>query len=216
MRRITVTSSLNEISRDQLVKRARIFKRLWSPGIDSKASIPPAYVACRARICKPFMEPRNRFPGGPVRQPYLSYRPAMLHRLAESNPRNRFLVSLNVYKYGPWRAVTITLFLLVSSPHRFFKPPAPHHPFLHQASGQIFEDDVNGFPSISDILFICTRQPDRGGGRKEGRGRLICKLCGCQFLSSKFRRLSRVAAFNIYNSLVLGQSPFFLPQKKNI
>jgi hypothetical protein len=39
-------------------------------------------------------------PGGPVRQPYLSYRPAMLHRLAESNPRNRFLVSLKVYKYG--------------------------------------------------------------------------------------------------------------------
>ncbi len=28
--------------------RARIFKRLWSPGIDSKASIPPAYVAWRA------------------------------------------------------------------------------------------------------------------------------------------------------------------------
>jgi hypothetical protein len=25
-------------------------------------------------------------PGGPVRQPYLSYRPAMLHRLAESIP----------------------------------------------------------------------------------------------------------------------------------
>jgi hypothetical protein len=27
--------------------RARIFKRLWSPGIGSKASIPPAYVAWR-------------------------------------------------------------------------------------------------------------------------------------------------------------------------
>jgi hypothetical protein len=27
---------------------ARIFKRLWSPGIDSKASIPPAYVSWRA------------------------------------------------------------------------------------------------------------------------------------------------------------------------
>jgi hypothetical protein len=38
--------------------------------------------------------------GRPVRQFFLSYRPAMLHRLAESNPRNRFLVSLNVYKYG--------------------------------------------------------------------------------------------------------------------
>ncbi len=32
----------------QIKVRARIFKRLWSPGIDSKASIPPAYVAWRA------------------------------------------------------------------------------------------------------------------------------------------------------------------------
>jgi hypothetical protein len=31
-----------------VIYRARIFKRLWSPGIDSKASIPPAYVAWRA------------------------------------------------------------------------------------------------------------------------------------------------------------------------
>jgi hypothetical protein len=31
-----------------LLPRARIFKRLWSPGIDSKALIPPAYVAWRA------------------------------------------------------------------------------------------------------------------------------------------------------------------------
>ncbi len=38
--------------------------------------------------------------GGPVRPPYLLYRPARLHRLAESNPRNWFFVSLNVYKYG--------------------------------------------------------------------------------------------------------------------
>jgi hypothetical protein len=55
-----------------------------------------------ARICKSFQEPRNRS-AGPVRQPYfsyLSYRPARLHRLAESIPLNRFLGSLNVYKYG--------------------------------------------------------------------------------------------------------------------
>jgi hypothetical protein len=39
---------------------------------------------------------------GPVRQPCLSCRPAMLHRQVESNPRIRFLVSLNVYKYGLW------------------------------------------------------------------------------------------------------------------
>ncbi len=37
---------------------------------------------------------------GPVRQPYFSYRHARLHRLAESMPRNRFLGSINVYKYG--------------------------------------------------------------------------------------------------------------------
>jgi hypothetical protein len=30
----------------------------------------------------------------------LSYRPAMLHRKVESNPRNRFLVSFKVNKYG--------------------------------------------------------------------------------------------------------------------
>jgi hypothetical protein len=40
-----------------------------------------------ARICKHLLEPRNRFPAwGPMRQPYLTYRPARLHRLAESIP----------------------------------------------------------------------------------------------------------------------------------
>ncbi len=55
-------------------------------------------------ICKPYKKSRNRFPawraGSPVRQPYLSYRPVRLHRLAESIPRNWFLVTLNVYRYG--------------------------------------------------------------------------------------------------------------------
>jgi hypothetical protein len=36
----------------------------------------------------------------PVPQPYLSYRPEKLHRLAKLIPRNRFLGSINVYKYG--------------------------------------------------------------------------------------------------------------------
>ncbi len=47
----------------------------------------------RARICKPFKEPRIRFPawrnrflGGLVRQPYMTYRTARLHRMAESIP----------------------------------------------------------------------------------------------------------------------------------
>ncbi len=39
-------------------------------------------------------------PGGTVRQPYLSYRSARLHRLAESIPQNRLLGFINVYKYG--------------------------------------------------------------------------------------------------------------------
>ena len=37
-------------------------------------------------------------PCGPI-QPYLSYWPTRLHRLAESIPRNLFLGSINVYKY---------------------------------------------------------------------------------------------------------------------
>ncbi len=36
---------------------------------------------------------KNRFPGGPVRQPFLTYRPARLHRLGESFPWKRFLGS---------------------------------------------------------------------------------------------------------------------------
>ncbi len=59
----------------------------------------PHRPASWSRICKPFKEPRNRFPAcGPERQPYLTYR----HRLAVSIPWDRFPSSLNVYKYGLW------------------------------------------------------------------------------------------------------------------
>ncbi len=74
-------------------------------------------------------------PGGPVRLPYLTYRPAKLQRLAGSIPWNRFPGSFNEYKYRAgifkplwspgidakastppayvaWRAGTITLFLV--------------------------------------------------------------------------------------------------------
>jgi hypothetical protein len=130
------------------VKRteAVFLKLLWSPGINSKELIPPAYAPgglynnpiptrflvpldcskvpspcwyfkqsmgtrnrvgigllyrpARASICKPFKEPGiDSQPGGPVRQPYLLYRLARLHRLAESMPWNQFLGSLNVNKY---------------------------------------------------------------------------------------------------------------------
>jgi hypothetical protein len=47
--------------------RARIWKRLWSPGIDSEESISPAYVACRAgttnRFVVPACQAENRFLG---------------------------------------------------------------------------------------------------------------------------------------------------------
>jgi hypothetical protein len=50
------------------------------------------YWPARASICKPFKEPGiDSQPGGLVRQPYLLYRLARLHRLAESNPRNQIL-----------------------------------------------------------------------------------------------------------------------------
>jgi hypothetical protein len=82
-----------------------VLKLYKSPGIDSKESIPPRYGACRA---EPVFVDLLRSPGidfqhsGPARQPYLSYRPARLHRLAKSIPWNRFLGSINVYKYGLW------------------------------------------------------------------------------------------------------------------
>ncbi len=57
--------------------------------------------AYRARICKPFSPGISiPSPGGPVRQPNLTYWPASLHMLVESIPWNRFLGSLNAYKFG--------------------------------------------------------------------------------------------------------------------
>jgi hypothetical protein len=47
--------------------RARIYKRLRRPGIDSEDSIPPAYVAWRAgttnRVAVPARQAWNRFMG---------------------------------------------------------------------------------------------------------------------------------------------------------
>jgi hypothetical protein len=62
---------------------------LGSPRIDSKESIPPAYVA-RAGILKQSMGARNRIGKG------LSYRPAGLPSLADLIYWNRFLGSINV------------------------------------------------------------------------------------------------------------------------
>ncbi len=42
-------------------------------------------------------------------------------------------------------------------------PLARPHPFLKPASGQIFEDDANGFSSISDTFFMKeTEQTETG------------------------------------------------------
>jgi hypothetical protein len=43
-------------------------------------------------------------------------------------------------------------------------PPVPH-PFLQQASGQLFEDDVDGFSSTSEIRFMPAAQRFSAGSR---------------------------------------------------
>jgi hypothetical protein len=58
-------------------------------------------------------------PSGPERQPYWTYRPGKLQRLAESIPWNRFLDSLYVSKYGLSGAVTSSR-LQSSPPIKFF------------------------------------------------------------------------------------------------
>jgi hypothetical protein len=64
--------------------------RLWIVGIDT------LLLGYRDGIFKLLRSPgTDSQPGMPVRQPYLSYWPARLHRLAD-----RFLGSMNVYKYG--------------------------------------------------------------------------------------------------------------------
>ncbi len=72
-----VSTSLTPLFRrgPELNSEPEFEKLLRSPGIDSQ-------------------------PGGPARLPCLMYRPARLHRMAESIPWNQFLDSLNVYKFG--------------------------------------------------------------------------------------------------------------------
>ncbi len=77
--------------------RARICRHLRSLGIDSW-----------------FLQPSLCSLAESIRQKELSYRPARLHRLAESIPWNRFLGSLNVYQFGLW---SYTLRLPVEPAH---------------------------------------------------------------------------------------------------
>ncbi len=91
---------------------ARIFKLLRSQESISRNQF-RQHLAWRDRtgICRPFKDPRNGFPAWRmVQQPYLSYRPARLHKLVESIPRKWFLSSIYVYKNG-----------LCTTSHRLFK-----------------------------------------------------------------------------------------------
>jgi len=80
---------------------------LRSPGIDfqpggSEWQPYLTYWPPRARICKPFKEPRNQFLAWRASTATLFDVPALkdTYRLAEFIPWNRFLGSLNVYKFG--------------------------------------------------------------------------------------------------------------------
>ncbi len=85
---------------------------LWRAGSITRLSYRPAgnrflgsfncyKFGLRARICRSCKETRYRFSAWRAgRKPYLSYWPARPHRLAKSIPQNRFLGSINVYKYG--------------------------------------------------------------------------------------------------------------------
>ncbi len=73
-------------------------------GPRNRLGIGLSYRPARVCIFKPFKDPRNRFPAWRVDTTTLFVVPvhqsAGLHRLAESISRNRFLGSINVYKYG--------------------------------------------------------------------------------------------------------------------
>ncbi len=55
----------------------------------------------KTRICRPLRSPGiDSPPGGSFQQPYLTYRPAMLHRLAESIPSLADLSSNPIWRTG--------------------------------------------------------------------------------------------------------------------
>ncbi len=90
----------------------------------------------------------DSLPGGPVRQPYSSYWPGRLHRLAESISRNRILGSINVYKHGLWRGgKTNRVVVPTCQAGNRFLGSLEGLQIRAQASGQIFQDDVNCIPS---------------------------------------------------------------------
>ncbi len=78
---------------------------------------PRASQKNRARTCRPFKKPRNRFPAYRVGTTTLFVVPARKGNwLAESIPWNRFLDSINVFKYG------LGLHLSFSAKSSFYLP----------------------------------------------------------------------------------------------
>ncbi len=101
-------------------------------------------------------------PGGPVRQPYLTYRPARLHRLAESIPWNRFLGFFNVYKYGLWSV--------------WFREVTTWNAFPYMCTLGIFEGT---FSHYSKYLFPVFWIPTAAG---KGWGTVCCSIYCRRFL----------------------------------
>ncbi len=90
--------SLYKMAASSKDKRTPITTPLYQvPSVDVTPD-PPIFS-----LVTTFKEPRNRFPSlagrydNPICRNVL---PGRLHRLAESIPQNRFLGSINVYKYG--------------------------------------------------------------------------------------------------------------------
>ncbi len=96
----------------------------------------------RASICKPFKGPGiDSKPGGPVRQPYLPYLPAKLHR-------NRFLGSFNVYKYG------LRLHRLAEGIHSLESIPRLHKRLKIQVLSWFLFHGMVGIKRHSESLFL--------------------------------------------------------------
>ncbi len=96
----------------------------------------------RARICKPFNEPRNRFP---------AWR-AGTTRLAESIPWHRFLGSLNVYRYGLW--CSLIYFLYKSLTDISVQCIPGQHACSHPVTTfhKIFRPNFRSFPCFEYLL----------------------------------------------------------------
>jgi hypothetical protein len=116
-----VTTGANHVRKECLTP-SKLYSMLSPliPSYPTSLSPPPPQLLTfpplhRARICRSFKETRYRFSAWRAgTKPYLSYWPARLHRLAKSIPRNRFLGSINVYKYGllVTKCTPASLFLL--------------------------------------------------------------------------------------------------------